>query len=176
MRAKTVLLTALLFTFIIGSAAALPNIKVNWLQYDLATGNLSTEIRNTSDENAIGFDVVFFVDGEQIYSYQLEEGPILEPKGTMRIGTIYAPDGKNHQFVVLVDSYNVVRESNESDNTAVKKLNFIEETPIFTPPGGIISGGQTTEFYDRALIVLGLLLIFLVIIFIMMKAVKNKYA
>jgi len=175
MRPSHIILTASLLFLMLSSASALPNIKVNWVQYNLESGRIVAEIYNDSEEIATEFLVDFYVDGELYSTYSAETPITLNPKSAINVFSDFLFDEKGHHFFVIADPDNAVNESNEEDNTASEKLDLGGEDQDLGPDDSHVQD-EINRFYNTIFTGLAGLLVFFAVLYILVKVVKKRYA
>jgi hypothetical protein len=171
MKIKGIVLTAVLFTLLLAGAAALPNLKVNWVEYVPASERIVAEVYNNSGEDVESFQVAFFVDGKEHDVPSSETGFELGSRSITRVYSNFPNDGNIHHFYVVVDPGNEVEESNEEDNTGSKRIDdWAEPLEILRPP----SRDNEREYLSFMLMWGGVALVVIVIMYFTIRRMVKK--
>ena len=171
MKIKHIALTITLLTFLLGSASALPNLKLNWIQYASLSERIVAEVVNDSDEEVDRFLVAFFVDGKEHDVPSSETGFSLGSHSTVKVYSNFADDGNTHHFFAIVDPENEVEESNEEDNTASKRVEgWKEPWQVMQPP----SSDNQTDYLSFMLMWGGVVLVAIIIMYFTVKRMVRK--
>lgn len=157
---------------IAGSCFALPNLRLNWVQYDPVQGIIAAEVFNDSEETADNAKVAFYADGAIIAIYPDEQTIALGPKSTMTAIASFPFDGNNHEFYAMVDPNNELEEIDETDNSVIERVFFEYPEPV--PPDGDSTVVEADTGLMNALMAVAIIAaIALALLFFMKYAVKK---